>query len=60
MTAISTQVPYYVHLMLAQILDMDMSRIRVTGHMRRPGARTETLNELIARCSRVRWAAACA
>src|SRR5215470_16961446 len=25
----STQVPYYVHLMLAQILDMDMSRIRV-------------------------------
>ena len=25
----STQVPYYVHLMLAQILDMDMSSIRV-------------------------------
>src|SRR5262249_50727067 len=25
----STQVPYYVHLMLARILDMDMSRIRV-------------------------------
>src|ERR1700737_2848724 len=25
----STQVPYYVHLMLAQILDLDMSRIRV-------------------------------
>ena len=25
----STQVPYYVHLMLAQILDMDMSKIRV-------------------------------
>jgi 4-hydroxybenzoyl-CoA reductase subunit alpha len=25
----STQVPYYVHLMLAQILGMDMSRIRV-------------------------------
>jgi 4-hydroxybenzoyl-CoA reductase subunit alpha len=47
----STQVPYYVHLMLAQILDMDMSRIRVI----KPfvgggfGCRTETLNvELIA------------
>jgi 4-hydroxybenzoyl-CoA reductase subunit alpha len=47
----STQVPYYVHLMLSQILDMDMSRIRVV----KPfvgggfGARTETLNvELIA------------
>jgi 4-hydroxybenzoyl-CoA reductase subunit alpha len=47
----STQVPYYVHLMLAQILDMDMSRIRVV----KPqvgggfGCRTETLNvELIA------------
>ena len=47
----STQVPYYVHLMLAQILDMDMSRIRVV----KPfvgggfGARTECLNvELIA------------
>ena len=46
----STQVPYYVHLMLAQILDMDMSRIRVV----KPfvgggfGCRTETLNvELI-------------
>ena len=25
----STQVPYYVHLMLSDILDMDMSRIRV-------------------------------
>src|SRR6202022_2777756 len=25
----STQVPYYVHLMLARVLDMDMSRIRV-------------------------------
>ena len=40
----STQVPYYVHLMLAQILDMDMSRIRVV----KPfvgggfGCRTET------------------
>ena len=47
----STQVPYYVHLMLAQILGMDMSRIRVV----KPyvgggfGCRTETLNvELIA------------
>jgi 4-hydroxybenzoyl-CoA reductase subunit alpha len=47
----STQVPYYVHLMLARILDMDMSRIRVV----KPqvgggfGCRTETLNvELIA------------
>ena len=47
----STQVPYYVHLMLAQVLDMDMSRIRVI----KPfvgggfGCRTECLNvELIA------------
>src|SRR4029078_7752543 len=47
----STQVPYYVHLMLSQVLDMDMSRIRVV----KPfvgggfGCRTETLNvELIA------------
>ena len=47
----STQVPYYVHLMLAQILDMDMARIRVI----KPfvgggfGCRTECLNvELIA------------
>lgn len=46
----STQVPYYVHLMLSQILDMDMSHIRVV----KPyvgggfGCRTETLNvELI-------------
>ena len=46
----STQVPYYVHLMLARTLDMDMSRIRVV----KPqvgggfGARTECLNvELI-------------
>jgi 4-hydroxybenzoyl-CoA reductase subunit alpha len=46
----STQVPYYVHLMLAQILDIDMSRIRVI----KPfvgggfGCRTECLNvELI-------------
>jgi len=47
----STQVPYYVHLMLSRILDMEMSRIRVV----KPfvgggfGCRTETLNvELIA------------
>jgi 4-hydroxybenzoyl-CoA reductase subunit alpha len=47
----STQVPYYVHLMLAQILDMDMASIRVI----KPfvgggfGCRTECLNvELIA------------
>ena len=47
----STQVPYYVHLMLAHVLDMPMSKIRVI----KPfvgggfGARTETLNvELIA------------
>jgi 4-hydroxybenzoyl-CoA reductase subunit alpha len=46
----STQVPYYVHLMLAEILDMDMSKIRVV----KPfvgggfGCRTECLNiELI-------------
>ncbi len=46
-----TQVPYYVHLMLARCLDMDTSRIRVV----KPfvgggfGARTETLNfEIIA------------
>ena len=46
-----SQVPYYVHLMLARCLDMDTSRIRVV----KPfvgggfGARTETLNfELIA------------
>jgi len=47
----STQVPYYVHLMLAQILDMDMSRIRVVKpHVGGGfGCRTETLNvELIA------------
>lgn len=47
----STQVPYYVHMMLSQILSMDMSRIRVV----KPfvgggfGCRTECLNvELIA------------
>lgn len=47
----STQVPYYVHLMLSHVLSMDMSRIRVV----KPqvgggfGARSETLNvELIA------------
>jgi 4-hydroxybenzoyl-CoA reductase subunit alpha len=47
----STQVPYYVHLMLAQILDMDSSRIRVIKpHVGGGfGCRTETLNvELIA------------
>ena len=47
----STQVPYYVHLMLAQILDLDMSRIRVIKpHVGGGfGCRTETLNvELIA------------
>jgi 4-hydroxybenzoyl-CoA reductase subunit alpha len=46
----STQVPYYVHLMLAQILDMDMSKIRVVKpHVGGGfGCRTETLNvELI-------------
>ncbi|HLN09945.1 MAG TPA: molybdopterin cofactor-binding domain-containing protein, partial [Xanthobacteraceae bacterium] len=47
----STQVPYYVHLMLARILDMDMSRIRVVKpHVGGGfGCRTEALNvELIA------------
>src|SRR5262249_13627805 len=47
----STQVPYYVHLMLARVLDMDMSRIRVIKpHVGGGfGCRTETLNvELIA------------
>jgi 4-hydroxybenzoyl-CoA reductase subunit alpha len=47
----STQVPYYVHLMLAQVLDMDMSRIRVVKpHVGGGfGCRTEALNiELIA------------
>jgi len=47
----STQVPYYVHLMLAQILAMEMSRIRVIKpHVGGGfGCRTETLNvELIA------------
>src|SRR5262245_7158921 len=46
----STQVPYYVHLMLARILDMDMSRIRVVKpHVGGGfGCRTECLNvELI-------------
>jgi 4-hydroxybenzoyl-CoA reductase subunit alpha len=46
----STQVPYYVHLMLSQILGMDMSRIRVVKpHVGGGfGCRTETLNvELI-------------
>jgi 4-hydroxybenzoyl-CoA reductase subunit alpha len=47
----STQVPYYVHLMLARVLDMEMSRIRVIKpHVGGGfGCRTETLNiELIA------------
>src|SRR5262249_48127592 len=47
----STQVPYYVHLMLSQILGMDMSRTRVVKpHVGGGfGCRTETLNiELIA------------
>src|SRR5262245_36461349 len=47
----STQVPYYVHLMLSQILDMDMSKIRVVKpHVGGGfGCRSETLNvELIA------------
>jgi 4-hydroxybenzoyl-CoA reductase subunit alpha len=47
----STQVPYYVHLMLSQILRMDASRIRVIKpHVGGGfGCRTETLNiELIA------------
>src|SRR5215470_17119390 len=47
----STQVPYYVHLMLAQILEMDMAQIRVIKpHVGGGfGCRTETLNvELIA------------
>ncbi|MEI7803996.1 MAG: 4-hydroxybenzoyl-CoA reductase subunit alpha [Hyphomicrobiales bacterium] len=46
----STQVPYYVHLMLSQILGMEMSRIRVVKpHVGGGfGCRTETLNvELI-------------
>ena len=47
----STQVPYYVHLMLSQVLDMEMSRIRVIKpHVGGGfGCRTEALNiELIA------------
>ena len=46
----STQVPYYVHLMLARCLDMEKSRIRVVKpHIGGGfGCRTETLNvELI-------------
>ena len=46
----STQVPYYVHMMLSDILEMDMSRIRVIKpHVGGGfGCRTETLNvELI-------------
>ena len=59
----STQVPYYVHLMLAQILDMDMSRIRVIKpHVGGGfGCRTETLNvELIAALLARKAAAPCA
>jgi 4-hydroxybenzoyl-CoA reductase subunit alpha len=47
----STQVPYYVHLMLSEILDLEMSRIRVVKpHVGGGfGCRTEALNvELIA------------
>src|SRR3954463_1525072 len=47
----STQVPYYVHLMLSHVLDMPMSKIRVIKpHVGGGfGARSETLNvELIA------------
>src|ERR1044072_1257336 len=42
----STQVPYYVHLMLSRILDMAMSSIRVIKpHVGGGfGCRTETLN----------------
>jgi 4-hydroxybenzoyl-CoA reductase subunit alpha len=46
----STQVPYYVHLMLSRTLDMDMAKIRVIKpHVGGGfGCRTETLNvELI-------------
>ena len=59
----STQVPYYVHLMLAQILDMDMSKIRVIKpHVGGGfGCRTEALNvELIAALLARRLRAACA
>ena len=39
------QVPYYVHLMLTQILDADISRIRVIKpHVGGLGFHTETLN----------------
>jgi 4-hydroxybenzoyl-CoA reductase subunit alpha len=47
-----TQVPYYVHLMVAQCLDMDSAQVRVV----KPfigggfGARTETLNFEIVAC----------
>src|SRR5262249_39379799 len=47
----STQVPYYVHLMLAQLLAMDMSRLRVVNPFVGGGfgGRTDCLNvELIA------------
>jgi len=47
----TTQVPYYVHLMLARCLDMDMSRLRVIKPLVGGGfgARVEALNfEIIA------------
>ncbi len=53
-----TQVPYYVHLMVARCLDMDESRVRVI----KPfvgggfGARTETLNFEIITCMLARAA----
>lgn len=53
-----TQVPYYVHLMVARCLDMDTSRVRVV----KPfigggfGARTETLNFEIIACLTARAA----
>ena len=41
----SIQASYYVHLMLAQILDTDISRIRVIKpHVGGLGCHTETLN----------------
>src|SRR5437588_113680 len=57
----STQVPYYVHLMLAQILDMDMSRIRVIKpHVGGGfGCRTEALNVELIAALRARKAGGC-
>jgi len=59
----STQVPYYVHLMLAQILGMDMSRIRVIKpHVGGGfGCRTEALTWSSSQhCWRAKPGAACA